>query len=59
MGIGISNRFLNLSVSPGIFGGHFKVLKGLIPKHLGDSWNLRDGFTNVGSGSRKFPISFS
>ena len=34
-----------------IFEGHFKVLKCLMPKHLRDSWNLPDGFTNVGSGS--------
>ena len=37
--------FLN---GPLIFGIHFKVLKGLIPKYLGDSWNLWDRFTNVG-----------
>ena len=37
-----------------IFDGHFKVLKHLIPKHLGDYWTLWNGFTNVGSGSRSF-----
>ena len=41
------------------FGCHFIVLKHLFPKHPGDSWNLQDGFTNVSSGSRRFPISFS
>ena len=41
------------------FWWKFKVLKRLKPKHLEDSWNLRDGFTNVGSGSRRLPISFS
>ena len=50
--------FLNFSVAPSIFVSHFKVLKCFIPKHLTDSWNLQDGFTNVGSGSRRIPISF-
>ena len=29
--------FLSFSVTPSNFGGHFKVLKCLIPKNLGDS----------------------
>ena len=41
-----------------IFCGHFQVLKCLIPKHLGDSWNLRDRFTYVVSGFLRFSISF-
>ena len=32
------------SVTLSISGGHFKVLKRLILKHLGDSWDLQDGF---------------
>ena len=32
-----------------IFGGPLKVLKRFIPKHLGDSWNNRERFSNVGS----------
>ena len=36
-----------------------KCMYRLFPKHLAGSWNLRDGFTNVGGGSRRFPISFS
>jgi len=36
-----------------------KFMYRLFPKHLAGSWNLRDGFNNVGNGSRRFPISFS
>ena len=50
---------LNFFAASSIFGCHFKVLMYFISKHLGDSWNLQDGFTNIGSGSRRFPISFS
>ena len=49
-------KALNFSIAFMFFGRHFKVLKRLIPKHHGDSRNLRDGFTNS---SRRFLISFS
>jgi len=45
--------------TPSIFGSHVKVMKCLIPKHLEDSWNLRDVFINMIIGSQSFPISFS
>ena len=35
------------------------MLKRFKTKHLRDSWNLQDGFANVGSGSRRFPNSLS
>jgi len=49
------------SVTPSIFVSHFKVLKHLIPKHIEDSWNLRDVrvFTHVDSGTLEIFISFS
>ena len=50
--------FLNFSITPLIFKGHLKFVKCLIPKHLWDSWKIKDRYTNVGSGSRRFPISF-
>jgi len=34
--------FYNFSDTPSIFGGHFKVLKRLTPKHPGDSRDLRE-----------------
>jgi len=49
---------LNFSVAHSILAAILKVLKRLIPKNLGDSWNLQGGLTNVGSGSWRFPISF-
>ena len=44
------------SFAPSIFGRNFKVFH---TNHIGDSWNLRDGFTNVVSSSQRFPISYS
>ena len=41
--------FFNFAVTPSIISGHFKVLKHFLPKHLKDSWNLGDGFINVGN----------
>ena len=32
------------------------MLKHLIPKHLGDSWNLRDGFTHL-TAVLQFPMN--
>ena len=34
-------------------------MKHFIPKNLGESWNLRDGFTNVSKSSQRFSSSFS
>ena len=45
----------NFSVTSSIFGWHYIVF----PKYFGYSWNLRDGFKNVGSSYLRFPISFS
>ena len=49
---------LKFSVTPSIFGGHFKVFMHLIPKHLWHSRNLWDGFTNVVSVLRDLLFPF-
>ena len=55
----ISHEMRNIFyVTPSIFGGHFKVFKHLIPKHLWHSRNLWDGFTNVVSVLRDLLFPF-
>ena len=49
---------LKIRNAPKIFGSYFKIFKCLMPKQLGYSWNLMDGFSNMGSGSWRFPIFF-
>jgi len=52
-----TNRIFN---PPSIFVSHFEVSRRFIPKYLGDSWNLDwDKYTNLGSRSQRFSISFS